>query len=375
MINRILIAGGLADSLLNFRGRLIEQLHKSGIEVHVAASSNGECAETCAGLKAIGATFHGIPMTRTGKNPRTDLKTLKYFYCLMRQIRPDAILSYTAKAVIYGSIAARLAGVPKKYALISGLGYAFQGGGNRNCTEFLVRQLYRVSLSGVDKVFFQNPDDCELFRSRRILSSKIPSCVVHGSGVDVNHFAPVSFPSDATRFLMTCRFLGAKGVREYVQAARIVKAKYPKSRFALVGWIDSHPDMIRQEELDEWIASGTIEYLGRLADVRPALANSSVFVLPSYYREGTPRSILEALSMGRPVITTDAPGCRETVEDGVNGLLVPPRNSEAIVQSMLRFIESPVRISQMGMKSREIAVDKYDVRKVNQKMIEEMNIL
>lgn len=347
MIKKILIVGGLADTVFLFRGKLIAALVDAGIEVHVAASSESGTTDASQKLGSIGATFHGIPMTRTGTNPYSDLKTIGNLYSLMCRIRPDAFLSYTAKAVIYGSMAARLASVPKRFALITGLGYAFQGNGSRDSTRFLVKQLYATALSTVDKVFFQNPDDCELFLSNRILRAQTPSCIVNGSGVDVEQFAPVALPTDAIRFLMICRLLGDKGVREYAEAARIVKSKYPNSRFSLVGWIDPHPDAIRQEELDDWQSSGTIDFLGRLEDVRPAIANSSVYVLPSY-REGTPRSVLEAMSMGRPVITTDAPGCRETVTNGENGYLVAVKSTDEIVTSMLRFIEQPSLIAEMG---------------------------
>jgi glycosyltransferase involved in cell wall biosynthesis len=373
MIKRILIVGGIAESLLRFRGHLIEQLRDSGIEVHVAASSDVESAETYSKLKAIGADFHGVSLTRTGMNPLADMETLRQFYVLMRRIRPDAILSYTAKAVIYGSIAARLAGVPKRYALITGLGYAFQAEEAGKGTKFIAKKLYAAALSKADKVFFQNPDDREVFQDSRVLRSKAPTCIVNGSGVDVEYYALTSLPSEPIRFLMTSRLLGDKGVREYVLAARMVKAKYPNSSFGLVGWIDSRSDAIQQSELDEWISSGTIDFLGRLDDVRPAIARSHVFVLPSYY-EGTPRSVLEAMAMGRPVITTDAPGCRETVVDGHNGFLVTLKSAEAIAAAMMQFIHQPELISKMGLKSRELAESKYDVRIVNRMMLDEMGI-
>lgn len=174
-------------------------------------------------------------------------------------------------------------------------------------------------------------------------------------------------------FLLIARLLGDKGIREYVQAAKLVKQQYPEAQFDLVGGLDTNPTSISQAELDQWIAAGTINFLGRLSDVRPAIAACSVYVLPSY-REGTPRTVLEAMAMGRAVITTDAPGCRETVVNGDNGFLVPVKDADALAQAMLRFIEQPGLIAQMGQRSRSIAEEKYDVHKVNAQMLEGMGL-
>ena len=190
---------------------------------------------------------------------------------------------------------------------------------------------------GYTRCFSRIRNDKALFRQRGILADATPSCVVNGSGVDVASFAVAPLPSGPPRFFLIARLLGDKGVREYAQAARRVRAFHPGVKFALAGWIDSNPDAIAQHELVAWVADGTLEYLGRLSDVRPAIAASTVYVLPSY-REGTPRTVLEAMAMGRPIITTDAPGCRETVVDGHNGFLVPIKSVEALVQAMLKFV-------------------------------------
>ena len=184
--------------------------------------------------------------------------------------------------------------------------------------------------------------------------------------------APLSTES-APRFLLIGRLLGDKGIREYVQAAEQVKLQYPETQFDLVGWIDANPNTITQPELDSWTAAGTVNFLGRLNDVRPAIGDCSVYVLPSY-REGTPRTVLEAMAMGRAVITTDAPGCRETVVDGDNGFLVPIKDADALAQAMLRFIEQPELFAQMGLRSRAIAEEKYDVHKVNAQMLKGMGL-
>ena len=204
----------------------------------------------------------------------------------------------------------------------------------------------------------------------KLLDSSAKSMVVNGSGVDVTSFSVAVLPPKLC-FLMIARFLGDKGIREYADAARRVKAIHPNVTFSLVGWIDDNPDAIKNEELDKWVAEGIIEYQGRLSDVRPSIMDCSVYVLPSY-REGTPRTVLEAMSMGRAIITTDAPGCRETVTHGVNGFLVPIKNVESLVSSMLYYVENPVQLTIMGAASRAIAEDKYDVHKVNAVMVNEM---
>jgi len=191
--------------------------------------------------------------------------------------------------------------------------------------------------------------------------------------VDISEYQVTPLPGEGSRFLMIARLLGDKGVREYVSAARIVRSSNPNARFGLVGWIDENPNAIAQSELNGWIEEGGIEFHGRLEDVRPAIAKSSVYVLPSY-REGTPRTVLEAMAMGRPIITTDAPGCRETVINGENGYLVPVKSVDDLVEAMQRFMDDPDLAETMGRRSREIAEDKYDVHKVNAVMLREMGI-
>lgn len=369
---RFLLIAGFPDSLLHFRGPLIQALLDCGLEVHVAAPDLLKGGKLRTRLEANGLVVHSIPLLRTGMNPLSDLKTLLALWCLMRRIRPDYVMGYTVKPVIYGSIAAWLAGVRNRFALITGLGYAFQGRGQRAALRRLVQGLYGIALGRTHKVFFQNPDDEELFRACGILQSNISSVVLNGSGVDVSAFDVAPLPATPV-FLLIARLLGDKGVREYVEAARAIRSTREDVKFALVGWIDKNPDAIGQQELDAWIQERSIEFLGRMADVRPAIADASVFVLPSY-REGTPRTVLEAMAMGRAIITTDAPGCRETVVDGVNGFLVPVREVPPLVIVMRQFLESPELLSSMGQQSRKLAVEKFDVHKVNAVMLKEMGI-
>lgn len=340
--------------------------------MHVAAPGLPPGAAIRSSLEAFGVKVHDIPLARTGTNPLADLKLLWHLRGLCQGVRPDVFFGYTIKPVIYGTIAAWMAGVPRRFALVTGLGYAFTGN-RQGIVKRVASGLYRLALGRTHMVFFQNPDDEGLFRELGIAPAAIPSVVVNGSGVDVGTFPVTQLPGSPPVFLLIGRLLGDKGVREFAAAARQVKALYPEVRFQAVGWVDSNPDAIAQSELDAWVADGALEYLGKLDDVRPAIAASTVYVLPSY-REGTPRTVLEAMAMGRPIITTDAPGCRETVIDGDNGFLVPVQSVEALVEAMLKFIKDPALAPRMGRRSRQIAEDKYDVHKVNAVMLRGMGI-
>lgn len=368
-------------SVLNFRGKLLEAIHAQGYEIHVFAPDLTDFPDELKQLQQLGYQVHGIPMQRAGTNPLADLKLLQTLYQMIRQIQPDMVLSYTIKPVIYGTLAAWLARVPQRFALITGLGYAFQNieSGKRSFFQKLVHGLYAQALKHAHKVFFQNPDDLKLFQQMHLLDSSKPTVVVNGSGVNVQDFELMPLPLNEdgqvkASFLLIARLLGDKGVREYAEAARIIKVQYPETEFHLVGWIDDNPSAISQAELDTWIQEKTVKYWGKLSDVRPAIAASSVYVLPSY-REGTPRTVLEAMAMGRAIITTDAPGCRETVSNGVNGYLVGVKSVDDLVQSMQYFIEDPKLISYMGQRSREMALNKYDVHQVNRHMLTEMQII
>lgn len=370
---RFLLIASYAPSLLGFRGPLIAALQQSGLQVHVAAPGLPVGDALRQQLESLGVVAHDVSMQRAGQNPAADLRSLWALWRLMRRVRPEYVMGYTIKPVVYGSLAAWLARIPRRFALVTGLGYAFQDERGRGGLRVLVQRLYAQALARVEKVFFQNPDDEALFRQRGLLALGVSSCVVNGSGVDVAAFAVAPLPQGGAHFLLIARLLGDKGVREYAEAARAVRAQHPAARFTVVGWIDENPDSIAQAELDEWVGSGVLEFQGRLSDVRPAIEACSVYVLPSY-REGTPRTVLEAMAMGRAVITTDAPGCRETVVDGDNGFLVPVKSVDALEQAMLRFIRDPGLAVRMGARSRQIAEEKYDVHKVNAVMLREMGI-
>lgn len=378
---KFLIFSNYLPSISNFRGKLLKAIANKGYEIHILAPSIELYNKDLIMLTNSGYYVHSIPMQRTGTNPVADTKTLLKTYQIIRTIKPDVILSYTIKPVVYGTLAAWLARVPKRFALLPGLGYSFQKTEETITSKLLQRTvytLYQRSLSKATKVFFQNPDDLNLFIKFKLLNSSTPTVVVNGSGVDISDFDVLPFIYDQegnakSSFLLIARLLKDKGIIEYIEAARKVKEKYPLAEFNLVGWIDENPAAIEQHQLDSWIEEGIINYWGQLDDVRPAIAACSVYVLPSY-REGTPRTVLEAMSMGRAVITTDAPGCRETVINNYNGYLVPIKNVDELANAMCQFIENPKLYERMGKASRRMALDKYDVKKINNHMISEMGL-
>ena len=371
-MSKIVIISHYSPSLINFRGDLIRAMVKLGHKVICLGPEAGFEQP----LQELGADYRQIPLHRTGLNPLKDVKTLFSLRKVLKEIKPDIVFSYTVKPIVYGSIAAHMAGVRRMYALISGLGYVFIGQTfkQRLLTQ-IVAFLYRRGLKYNQVVFFQNPDDLHLFVSKSIVPKTAKPVLVNGSGVNIEKFAFAPPKLSPVTFLLIARLIKDKGILEYVESARLLKQKYPDARFQLLGPLDINPAAITQEQLERWTKEGIIEYLGKTNDVRPYIADASVFVLPSFYREGTPRSVLEAMSMGRPIITTDAPGCRETVIDGRNGFLVPVKDVDALKSAMEKFILEPDLISQMGKQSRIIAEEKYDVRKVNRAILQEMGLL
>jgi len=315
-------------------------------------------------LCGLGADARELALRNVSMNPVALLRSISTMRALLKAERPDVLIAYTIKPVIIAATAGRAERVPLIVSLITGAGYAFTEGreARRRISRIAASALYRLAFRRSDVIIFQNPDDEAMFRDLRLLPSKQSAFVVNGSGVDLEQFSVVPRPAQ-TAFLMIGRLLKDKGVREFTSAAKRLKAIQPHVSITLVGDLDPSPNSIRPAELDELRRSG-IDCVRYLDDVRPAIAACSVFVLPSY-REGTPRSVLEAMAMGRAIITTDAPGCRETVCDGENGFLVRPRDAQSLFEAMIRFVEDPGLAMRMGERSREIAEEKYDVRKVN----------
>lgn len=360
-------------SLVNFRGAFVRTLTLKGHTITACApEADGKAREQ---LTSWGVVCRSIPLSRAGLSPFREARTPYSLVLVFRKLRPDIVLSYTIKAVIWSAIAAKRAHVGRIYSMIPGLGYAFMGG--KSIKQRLVHRvgswLYRRALPGTNGIFFLNADDETVFRDQRLLPQGVRSIVLNGEGIDLAEFPPQPLPSTPV-FLLMARLIADKGIREYQQAAVRVKREIPEARFLLAGGLDENPTAISQAELDGWQAEGSIEYLGRLSDVRSALANCSVYVLPSFYREGVPRSTLEALATGRPVITTDSVGCRETVQDGVNGLLVPVKNVDALAAAMLKLARDPALRQRMGAASLRLAQERYDVHKVNQVILDAMGL-
>ena len=372
-MSKVVVIGAFAESLVNFRGDLIKSLVAAGHEVSAMAGHSDDA--TRLRIETLGASFRSYPVQRNGMNPISDLTTFLALRAAFIDLKPDIVLSYTIKPVIWGGMAMRsLGSTAWFYALITGLGLAFQPGGiKQKLITGLVTRLYRWSLIRATKVIFQNQDNRQVFEDRQIVEAE-RCVVVSGSGVNLDHFGLSPLPQGKVVFLSIARLLGAKGLREYAQAAKIVRERYPNADFYLVGPEDPSPDNIPLSEVVTWKSSGVLQYFGETKDVRPFIEQSNVYVLPSYY-EGMPRTVLEAMAMGRPIITTDVPGCRETVVDGDNGFLVPVKDVDALAAAMEKFILKPELIGKMGKRSRAIAEEKYDVHKVNKVIIQAMGLL
>lgn len=372
---KIAVVCSYTVSLVNFRLQLLQEMVRNGHEV--VALGPEYHRPTVDALAAIGVSFEPIPMARAGLNPFEDLRTLAALWAVFRRLRPDVVLCYTMKPIIYGLMAARFAGVNERHALITGLGYTFSdhsANPRLRAIRRVVTWMYRIALRGVGRVFVYNEADANDVRSGRMAD---PGRIVPvpGSGVDFDRYAASDLPEGNPVFLMVARLLREKGISEFVEAARSLRQEYPKAQFQLLGPLDPSPMAVTREDLDRWGAEGAIEYLGETSDVRPYLAKCTVFVLPSYYREGIPRSILEAMATGRPIVTADTPGCRDTVLEGENGFVVQPRDPAALAAAMRRFIEDPTLAKRMGLRSLDIARERFDARAISHRLLSEMALL
>lgn len=370
---RIVVLGSRSGSLLNFRGLMIERLVGEGHEVIGCAPGRNERVEK--GLERLGALYFPVKLSRTGLSLAADLESLIDLVRVLRRLKPAALFSYTIKPVVYGSIAARVAGVPRIYSMITGLGYTFLGTTwKQRVLNAIVKPLYRAALRLNRGVFFQNEDDADLFVELGLVS-RAKITLTGGSGVDLDHYPVEPLPKPPVRFLMCGRILVEKGVREYLEAAGNLKQRYPDAQFDYLGPFDvDNPAGVSETQVSAWNRDHQVRFHGAARDVRPFFRECSVLVLPSY-REGTPRTVLEAAAMGRPVITTDGPGgCRQTVRPGETGFLVPVKDSEALARAMERFIAQPELIEKMGAAGRRFMEEKFDVRKVNQTIVDAMGL-
>jgi glycosyltransferase involved in cell wall biosynthesis len=368
---KIVILGAYPNSIIGFRGALITAFVEAGHEVTVmtAAATEGVIAQ----VTALGATFRPYRVERNGLNPFADLRTLLEIKKAFEELQPDHVLAYTIKPIVWGGLAARLIGFKGFHAMITGLGYAFERGSlTRNTVNFIVKHLYKFSLANARSVIFQNQDNRKLFVDLGL--AKAEKCYrVFGSGVDISAYQQQPLPTKETTFLLIARLLGDKGIREYANAAKIVKQRYPKTKIQLLGPYDSSPDKISSAEIYQWQADGHIEYLGETANVKPFIKACHIYTLPSYH-EGLPRTVLEAMSMGRPILTTDASGCRDTVVNGENGWLVPTRNVDQLASRMIWFIENPEQWHRMANYSRKMVEDNFNVVEVNAAILKIMSL-
>ena len=359
-----------------FRKDLMKTLHNLGHDVAVISPSQSNfvnSSEILNDSQKLSFRHIHISINRVSLNPFASLKYILFLSKILKSERPDRVLLYGPKIVIFGSIASRIAGVHKVYSTITGLGYAFASQSLKaKFLSVLFKALYKVALSFNAKVFFQNSDDRNYFLTNTLVNNN-KSLLINGSGVNINEFQPRAKLDQRYIFLMIARIIPEKGVYEFVQAARIVKQKHPNIVFQLLGPLESESPAILPQTVSDWNKEGVIEYISEKSDVKPFIANCNTFVLPSY-REGTPKSVLEAMAMGKPIITSDVPGCREPVIDRVNGYLVPPRNSHLLAESMLSIYEDEHFAKLAGVKSLEIIKDKYDVIKVNKFFMQALEI-
>lgn len=372
-MHKVLLVGSIAGPIVNFRGDLVKEWINRGFEVVALSRPTKERRRER--IAALGARHRHIPIKRDKLNPVQDLKLILSLWRIIREEQPDYIFAYTVKPVLYSGLCLQAAGKSRFFIMITGLGYAFVGTSlKQRLLRMVLRLLYGKAIKKSEAVFFQNRDDLALFREMGLLGAKQKIVLVNGSGVNLDRFYYSTPPTGKDiKFLLIGRLLVSKGVLEYARAAELVKSVYPGARFVLLGRLLNSPDSIALKDLERWQDQGLLEYVPGTEDVRPYLEECSVYVLPSY-REGTPRSVLEAMAMGRAVITTDAPGCRETVTEGVNGFLVPVKDSRALAEAMMRFIGQRELIEQMGRESRRIAEEKFDVHKVNRVILETMGL-
>lgn len=377
---KIALIGTAGSSFYGFRADLIRSLVANGHQIYAFTSEYTEdCLER---IKALGAEPVTYQLSRGGLNPFADLKTIIELKRKIIDIKPDVIFSYFTKPVVYGSLAARLSHTPKIIGMIEGLGTPFTIHKNGQSLKvklirFIQVSLYKIVFPFLDKIIFLNPDDpIDLIQKNNIKAKKNAVQMLGPIGLNLEEYEYKKWDeTQQVSFIFIARLLAEKGIFDYLEAAKIVKHKYPNVTFKIIGGLDTeNPYGLTKQQLDEVIATGVIEYPGFVTDVAKRIQDSAVFVLPSYYREGVPRSTQEAMAIGRPVITTDVPGCRETVVDGLNGFLVPKWDPKALAEKMCYFIENPEQINIMGLEGYRIAQENFDVSKVNKKLFEIMGL-
>ncbi len=346
---------------LSHRLPLALRAQQAGFDVHVA-TMDGPSVPVIVGH---GLTHHVIPMSRSGKNPLAEMQSIHFLWNLFRRVRPDLVHAVTIKPVLYGGIAARLAGVPAYIAAISGLGFIFTRPRQKvDVMRWAATALYRVALGHKNsRVIFQNASDRDVLRKAGVLRDE-QAVLIRGSGVSLDEFQAHPEPAGPPVAIMVSRLLVDKGVTEFVEAARLSRDHPSGLRWLLVGSPDrGNPASVMDGELLNWEREGVVECLGERTDIAALYQQSHIAVLPSY-REGLPKSLVEAAACGRPVVTTDVPGCRDAIEPGVSGLLVPPRNARALAAAVVKLAEDAALRQQMGAAGRTLAEAEFDIQKI-----------
>lgn len=366
---KVAITSNTSWYLYNFRRNTISALIDNGYSVMAIAPAD----EYSNKLESLGCQFINIPIDQGGTNPLQDIKT---FFCFLKIYvfhKPNVILNFTPKNNIYSTLAAWLRGVPC-INNIAGLGFLFI---NEKLSTKVARWLYKLTQSKAHIIFFQNEDDRQLFIQKKLAPENLADRVP-GSGVDLNRFLVSPSEDDGVvKFILIARMLYDKGIKEYVDAARIIKQKYTNTDFRLLGFLDvNNPSAVSKEAMQQWVAEGVINYLGTSDNVENEIAQVDCVVLPSFYREGVPKSLLEAGAMGKPIVTTNNIGCREVVDDGINGFLCEPKNAEdlALKLETIILMQHKERL-EMGLKSRQKIEREFDEKLVIKKYLEAINSL
>jgi len=358
-------------SLINFRGDFIDALVQNDYDVLCAAPNFRQTYIDK--IEALGGKTVEFELQRTGLNPLKDLKSISQLKKIIVDNKVDLVFPYTIKPVVYGSIAAKRCNVPV-VSLITGLGFTFSGiTFKAKALQVVTQNMYRYALRNNSAVIFQNEDDQKLFLTKNITSKNQRTEVVDGSGINLKRFdfrTREKKPGDTVKFVIVGRLTFEKGVGLFIDAAKELLGRYSNIEFHLIGKPpQNNPDSLSETALVAFNKQGLISYHGHQTNVISLLSEADIFVLPSYYREGVPRSILEALSVGMPIITTLMPGCKETVDEGKNGFLIPPEELEPLITAMTYFVKNPSQIAVMGKESRKLAENKFDVHKINKQLL------
>ncbi len=393
---KVIVLTADANTLVYHRGDLIRDLAAHGCEVVTSAAE--DYPHVRAFVESVGGRHRPIRMARATISLTRDWQTMRDMWQLFRSEKPDALFAYTIKSVVYGCVIARLAGVKRIYALLPGLGFTFvkQTTMKGRVLAWISKMLHKFALRRADVIFMQNPDDEKLLRESGVMPRHTPVHVTAGSGVNLDEYPQSETPAiDANnqgriRFALVSRLLLSKGVGLFAEAARRIKQTNPDAEFHLIGPFDPNPNRVTEEEVRGWVDEGILQHHGMVRDVAALLQTMHVFVLPTWYREGVPHATLEALSVGRAIITTDSVGARETVKltaqglvqrdqkapvmEGHNGFLIQPRDLDALVAAMQRVLAEPLRLASLGHASRQLAEDVFDVRHVNAVILRAMQL-